>query len=362
MAHDDSRMLVAELEDLRSIFRVQGRILARGRAMVPALAAFLLGRPSVLPQARVAAAECLGALGGDDAVAALVAVLTQHDMAALSPAERLAEEAVRNTAARALGRIGSRAATDALVAALGSQRLIGAGAALAALQEARAIPGLVALLEEPTHAEAADLLASFGEAATVALSLALETPRPADEREAPVSEQRRALAAELLGRIAPERAAPALRAHLDDPSGRVRTACALALARTAAVGPASLDVLAASLDDDDFTLQKEAAGHLEAAGRAAIPALGRLLADERRAWGARSLAAALLGRTRATEALDPLARGLTASHAQVRQAVVRALAHFPDDAEALHLLHAARHDVAPAVRGAARELLGRRRR
>jgi len=355
----DPRILVAQLEDPGALFRVQGEILARGRETVPALAAFLLGRPTVLFEARAAAAECLGVLGGAEAEEALVAVLTRHDLRQLTPAVRMAEQAVRNAAARALGRAGARQAVPALLAALGEQRLVGAGAALATLGEARAIPGLIDLLEEPTHGEAADLLANFGAAAVPALAAALGDPRPGGEWEAPGSVQRRALAAEILGRVGGAEAAGALRGHLDDACARVRTACALALAAAHEGDEPTLRVLVGALSDDDFTVQADVVRVLEASGTQALPALASVVSDEQASPRARDLAAVLLGRSRDAAAVPALARALGSPDPRVRQAVLRALAMFPDDSRARAALGAARTDPTRAVRATARTLLHR---
>ncbi len=100
----DLEELVARLDNLGEIFRVQGEILATGPATVPALAAFLARRPSVFPQPRVAAAECLGIIGGEQALAALLAEVERDHTAITDPVTALAEESVRNAAARQLAR------------------------------------------------------------------------------------------------------------------------------------------------------------------------------------------------------------------------------------------------------------------
>jgi HEAT repeat protein len=348
----DPRILVARLENLPDVFRVQGEILVLGRAAVPALSAFLLGRPSVLPQARAAAAECLGALGGNEAVDALVRVLTYHDVRALTPAVRLAEEAVRNVAARALGRLAARAAVPALLAALGEQRLIGAGAALAVMRETRALPALARLLEEPTHAEAAELLASFGVDAVPALAATL-AERAGEDAETPGSEQRRRLAAEVLGTVGGPAAEATLRRHLADPSLRVRIAAALALARLGFQDGVAA-IAGAALADPDVTVQAEAVDALGAMGRDAVPVLAGVVADDAALPRARGVAAWLLARTPDASAVPALRRALAAADPQLRCAAVRALAALPDSPEAVAAVAAARRDPAPAVRDAAR--------
>lgn len=358
----DARLLVAELEDPSAIFRVQGMILTRGRDTVPALAAFLLGRPSPLPQARVAAAECLGVLGGDEAIAALIEALTHHDLGALSPAVRFAEQTVRDAAARALGKLRDPRAATALLAALGEQRLVGAGAALAMLGDARAVPGLIRLLEESAHGEASELLAAFGDDAVPALCASLDEPSSPDDLETPGSRQRRALAAELVGRIAGRAARAILRAHLGDASIRVRTACALVLARAGVSDDRAMLVLAQALDDPDCTVQHEAISQLDASGGVAVPALSAVLTDPTRSWRARSSAAMLIGRIGGDAAVAVLVRSVGDEHPQVRRSVLGALARFRGNPEAARALNAARSDAAPAVRSTARRLLRELRR
>jgi hypothetical protein len=63
--------LVARLNNLHEIFRVQAEILSHDEEVVEPLTALLLSEPSTFPEPRVAAAECLGAIGGDKAIAAL---------------------------------------------------------------------------------------------------------------------------------------------------------------------------------------------------------------------------------------------------------------------------------------------------
>ena len=59
----DLRVLVGRLNNLHEIFRVQGEILTYGEEAVEPLAALLVSEPSGFSEPRVAAAECLGAIG-----------------------------------------------------------------------------------------------------------------------------------------------------------------------------------------------------------------------------------------------------------------------------------------------------------
>lgn len=56
--------LVARLNNLYEIFRVQAEILSHGEEIVKPLAGLLFSEPSTFPEPRVAAAECLGIMGG----------------------------------------------------------------------------------------------------------------------------------------------------------------------------------------------------------------------------------------------------------------------------------------------------------
>ncbi|HXG24933.1 MAG TPA: hypothetical protein VNJ09_10285 [Chthonomonadales bacterium] len=80
---------VARLQNLHEIFCVQGGILCHGEAAVEPLAALLLSAPSVLPQPRVAAAECLGISGNAQAIDVLMRVLDYHDLETFGAVQRL---------------------------------------------------------------------------------------------------------------------------------------------------------------------------------------------------------------------------------------------------------------------------------
>ena len=153
--HDEAQALVARLNNLHEIFRVQGEILAYGEETVEPLAELLLSPPSTFSEPRVAAAECLGAIGSDKAVGALIRVLDCHDLETLGPVQRFAEDAVRNVAARRLAQFGSPKVSDSLLLALQSNHLIGAGQALAHLGDTRAIPYLIECLEDDYKKEKA---------------------------------------------------------------------------------------------------------------------------------------------------------------------------------------------------------------
>jgi HEAT repeat protein len=142
------------------------------------LAALLLSEPSTFPEPRVAAAECLGIIGGDKAVDALIRVLDYYELRDLGPVQRFAEETVRNAAARRLARFRQPQVIDALLSSLRQDPLIGAGQALAELGETRAIPYLIECLEDDYKKEkATEALRQFDQATVRYLCDAVERPR-----------------------------------------------------------------------------------------------------------------------------------------------------------------------------------------
>jgi len=119
--------LAAGLDDLSRNREALALLILQGERAVPVLAEVLLGPPSSIPETRCLAAEGLGVIGGEAAVSALIQVLTFHDIRALDPVLRLAEEAVRNRAAEQLGKIGDRRAVEPLLYALAHEGVRGNG-------------------------------------------------------------------------------------------------------------------------------------------------------------------------------------------------------------------------------------------
>jgi MFS family permease len=268
----ETARLVARLANLGEIFRVQGEILAAGRTTVPALAALLGGPGSVFPQPRVAAAECLGALGGEDALVALLAEVERDHRAADDPVTAMAEECVRNAAARQLIRFRAPRVTPVLLTALAEHHLIGAGETLAELGETAAIPHLIDCLEDDAkRGVALGALRRFGDAAIAALMRAARTPRYEAGREPPGSVIRRAHAAQLLGEFGASAAKSALADALHDPQPSVRVHAALALTEITP-GDGCADTLLFGLGEADLVTQVEC--------EAALGRLGSLASEK----------------------------------------------------------------------------------
>jgi MFS family permease/HEAT repeat protein len=396
----DLSSLVARLNSLGEIFRVQGEILAAGRATVPALALFLEGPPSVFPQPRVAAAECLGILGGEAALAALLAAVAREHRSIGDPVTAAAEECVRNTAARQLARFHGPRVVPALLAALSADHLIGAGESLAARGETAAIPHLVECLEDDAKRTLAlEALRRFGVAVIPELTRALLSAHQVFGTETPSSVIRRAAAAELLGELHAAAALPALRAAVAEARERVSIAAAVALAEIAP-GEAVAGPLLLGLDDPDVVTQAAC----DAALRRLAPAAGTLSAaplppsggardgaESRRATNHRKRLGSLVdavrlaavagtatlpsgetrrlsahARRRATALLRVLAPAefieagpalLADADAAVRYQAVRELTEVPPPL-GVDLLSGARHDRDPRVRAAARAAEG----
>jgi len=266
---DGLGLLVARLDDLNEIFRVQGEIIAAGRAAVAPLAAFLNRPPSVFPQPRIAAAECLAVLGGQAALEALLTAVACDHTAIGDPSSALAEEAVRNAAARGLVRFSDPRVVPALLAALSCHRLIGAGEALAKRGVPAAIPHLIDCLEDDAKRNPAmEALRLFGDAASAALVEGLAAP-PAADAEPPGSVIRRSCAAELLGEFGTASAAVSLRRAAAEPRSRISIAATIALAEMGA-GDVDARPLVAALSDADVATQAQAEWLLRRLGHEAV--------------------------------------------------------------------------------------------
>jgi HEAT repeat protein len=271
--------LAGRLDDLSRNREALALLVLQGERAVPVLAEVLLGPPSSIPDARCLAAEGLGAVGGEAAVSALIRVLSLHELHGLDPVLRLAEEAIRNRAAEQLGKIGDHRAVEPLLSALAHGGLREAMAALARFGEVSAIPHIASRLEDPCdRAAAADALVTFGTMAVSALTAALVERRPSPTDEAPVSIERRAEAARLLGILGDRPLIPILSACLEDPAGIVQLEVALSLVTLlAADAPGrALMIIAQNLGHPNLPIQVRCADALVALGDRAIPHLKSL--------------------------------------------------------------------------------------
>jgi HEAT repeat protein len=364
----DIQALVARLNNLHEIFRVQGEILSHGDECIEPLTALLLSEPSTFPEPRVAAAECLGAVGGDKAIAALIRVLDYHDIKSLGPVQRFAEETVRNTAARRLSRFTSQIVCDSLLAALRRDRLIGAGQALAALGDTRAIPYLIDCLEDDYKKEkATEALREFGHAAVPFFSEAVQQPRFVQGVEPPLSLERRARAAELLGELKAHEAISALDIGRRDKNEEVRIACAVALVQLEITTQEVIGQLIAGLENQDLTIRNRCAEVLHNAGTKAIPILADAVGGQLIHFGpqgelclslsARLVAIKILGLVPDDSAIRCLMNQLKDPEEIVRYRSVAALNNFKDSQVRKALEQVMHHDQSRRVRMRAREAL-----
>jgi MFS family permease len=362
----DPWALVARLENLGEIARVQGEILAAGPATIPALAHLLDGPPSSFPQPRVAAAECLGAFGTDRAVEALVRAVARDHTALADPVVGFAEESVRNAAARQLARFPTPTVRAVLCDALVRHHLIGAGTALAEIGEPAAIEPLIDCLGDDakrTHALAA--LRQFDTRAIEPLRDAVILRRPATGAESPSSVIRRTAAIELLAELRTVDAVPVLREAQGDCEERVAIAAAVALAEISPEDVAP-ELLVLGLELPDVVRQADCARALTVLGRRAAPALrdaamtGGVRTPALDHWhlraSTRRRAIALL-RTTAADILATVADALLRDDDPgVRHEALRGLAAL-DHPQRVAWLAVAARDPDPRIRAAAADAL-----
>jgi len=266
--------LAAGLDDLSRNREALALLVLQGERAVPVLAEVLLGPPSSIPEPRCLAAEGLGTIGGQAAVSALIHVLTRNDIRQLDPILRLAEEAVRNRAAEQLGKLGDRRAVEPLLYTLVHEGVREAMGAIARFKEDRAIRHIVRRLEDPCDRQAAaDALVKFGKMAVSALTAALAERRPSPIDEAPVSIERRAESARLLGILGDRSLIPILSGCLEDPAGIVQLEVALSLVTLlAADAPGrALTIITQNLGRHSVPVQVRCADALVALGDRAIP-------------------------------------------------------------------------------------------
>ncbi len=200
-----------------------------GNPAVQPLVSFLLAGPGNEHEPGCLAAEALELIGGKEALDGLfTALLTPINLR--DPVEALQQEAVRDCICHALQRIGDRRAIDPLLLSLREYHLVGAAEALAGFGEQRAIPLLVALLEDSfKRARVSESILKYGEDAAGELVKTAGRKRMEKGDEVLPSIERRAEAVKLLGIIGNKDVANAIVGLIEDDQESVRLEAAMAL-------------------------------------------------------------------------------------------------------------------------------------
>lgn len=211
---------------------------------------------------------------------------------------------VRAVAAKAWGDLGNRAAIPRLKRALADNNADVRIAAAAGLQKLGDVQGLVALIDEtkPIQSGAAS--------------------SPAEELKRMARDAARARATLKLGETAGDAGVEALKNLLADPSGEVRDAAAVALAR---LGQGSADQFLEAMKDPDEGVRASAARALGQIGRDGVDLLKKALASDASA-SVRAEAAYSLGSFSDPASTPLLAAALADKSGRVRFAAARALA------------------------------------
>lgn len=213
---------------------------------------------------------------------------------------------VRAAVAAEWGLLGNRVAIPLLKRAIRDPKSDVRAAAAVSLRQLGDIQGLTALIDE-----------------TKAAAVSGPAGSPAEELRRMAGNAARARATSKLGEIGGEAALEALTNLLSDPSGEVRDAAAVALARLGRFEPGPfLD----ALKDPDEGVRASAAKSLGLIGRAGVDPLRRALSSDS-STDVRAEAAAALGSFRSDPAsLKLLTQALQDKNVRVRRAALRALA------------------------------------
>ena len=335
-------------------------IVKRGPATIPALEALLRGPSERIWQPRALAADVLGAIGGDAAVEALVRALADTSSRVLAPTLLDAERVVIDRIAEALGTLGDPRVATVLLAAFRVRPHVGCARALARLGDARAIPLLVeSLRDDRARARAAEALRSFGPAAVPDLLRTWSQPSPEYDVEAPTRVAARAAMIALLGELGADEVDDAIAGALNDPSGEIREASAVAVARRGGgLVAAAVAILVDAISAADRVGAAQATDALVMLGPDAIDRLVPLMIGDpldEPALRRRVRAIEILGRLGAVAATERLVEQLASSDPRVRQAAVMALGAVAiDRPAAIDSIVRALVDPHPAVRTAAR--------
>jgi len=217
-------VLIAQLQDPSRSNQALLGLLAQGREAVPALAEFLRStKPSTVAEARLLAVEGLSILKGEAALDALIEVATKRLADIPDPAVRLAEECVVSRAARALADFSGPRGRETLLTLLQGKPLVGVAEAFEKLKDPRAIPWLIAWLEDDFVARAAaDAILSIGRPAIPALLVSLAKRKAQYGAETRTSQRRRARVLEILHDLIEAENIASLESLLEDPAEGVR--------------------------------------------------------------------------------------------------------------------------------------------
>ena len=224
LIQDRIETLVEQLHDPSRSSAALMALLAMGKDSVPALVDFLrLTKPSSLPEPRLLAVEALSILKGPVALAALILVATRNLADIRDPAVRLGEETVASRAALALADFSEPYAHQALLELLDEKPLLGVAEAFEKLRDPRALPHLVAWLEEDFVAEAASrAMLACGLVAVPALLASLHERHPRHGDESGMSRRRRARILAILTELASPESVDGLEDLLDDSDQGIR--------------------------------------------------------------------------------------------------------------------------------------------
>ena len=220
----ETRVLIEQLQDPSRSNQALLGLLAKGRAAVPALAEFLRStKPSTVAEARLLAVEGLSILKGEAALDALVEVASKRLADIPDPAVRLAEESVVSRAASALADFSAPRGRETLLKLLEGKPLVGVAEAFEKSKDPRAIPWLIAWLEEDFVARAAaGAILSIGRPAIPALLASLSKRKAQYGAETRTSQRRRARILEILQDLIDVDNIASLESLLEDPAEGVR--------------------------------------------------------------------------------------------------------------------------------------------
>ncbi len=206
-------------------------LLMKGRDGVRALVEFLRSyKPSSVPEARLMAVEGLSIVKDPEALSALIDVASEPLDEISDPVIRLAEQTVASRAPRILADLPNPRAREALLKLVKGKPLAGVAEAFEKSWDLRAIPYLVAWLEEDFVAEAASrAIRACGRFAFSLLTDSLGEKHLQYDRETGMSQRRRARILEILGDLIRGDEVYLMEGLLDDPVEAVRLNAARAV-------------------------------------------------------------------------------------------------------------------------------------